>query len=398
MNITNFKNCHLGQRCFLLGSGPSLSSMDLSGLKSEITFSCNRGYLLFEKLGFPTTYWALEDSLDYEQWGKGFEELLGPTKFVAEDIPFKGNYCKVPFIRDLNCEKFSNEPPFYFGGTVMYMMLQLAAYMGCSSAYLLGNDFKWGNTYALLDDSKLVTPAQDTYHFDPNYWPEGSRSFPPQPERMRKAFFNALGRGINIVNVTPSSLLDVFEKANYVDVINQHAEVFPPDIPMEQHFEEIGLLVKLVRELKPVNILEIGVNRGGTSALWHNTCTGIVIGVDDKINNLEARFPRFRSVVGRSQLIETRLRVLGLLQGQDIHLLFIDGDHSYSGAKSDYEFYRSIVKPGGLIAFHDINADPKYFSLAEEGGIPRFWRELETDNKLEFTVNGIWGGIGVIRV
>jgi predicted O-methyltransferase YrrM len=36
-----------------------------------------------------------------------------------------------------------------------------------------------------------------------------------------------------------------------------------------------------------------------------------------------------------------------------IDLLFIDGDHSYEGIKSDYEAWYPHVKDGGVVAFHD---------------------------------------------
>jgi hypothetical protein len=36
-----------------------------------------------------------------------------------------------------------------------------------------------------------------------------------------------------------------------------------------------------------------------------------------------------------------------------IDLLFIDGDHSYSGVKKDYSAWFDKVKPGGHILFHD---------------------------------------------
>lgn len=37
----------------------------------------------------------------------------------------------------------------------------------------------------------------------------------------------------------------------------------------------------------------------------------------------------------------------------EIDFLFIDGDHSISGCKEDYELYSSKVSSGGYIAFHD---------------------------------------------
>lgn len=34
-------------------------------------------------------------------------------------------------------------------------------------------------------------------------------------------------------------------------------------------------------------------------------------------------------------------------------LVFVDGDHSYEGARADYERWRDIVAPGGHLLFHD---------------------------------------------
>ncbi len=66
--------------------------------------------------------------------------------------------------------------------------------------------------------------------------------------------------------------------------------------------------------------------------------------------------------------------------------LFIDGDHSYEGVKADYENYSPMVKPGGMVAFHDI-----------EGAAPgRFWEELP-GNKEEIRLSkGM--GVGLLRL
>ncbi len=36
-----------------------------------------------------------------------------------------------------------------------------------------------------------------------------------------------------------------------------------------------------------------------------------------------------------------------------IEVLFIDGDHSYEGARSDFERWGALVRPGGHLLFHD---------------------------------------------
>jgi len=38
---------------------------------------------------------------------------------------------------------------------------------------------------------------------------------------------------------------------------------------------------------------------------------------------------------------------------QRIDLLFIDGDHSYSGAKADWETYKDRLRQGSIVVFHD---------------------------------------------
>lgn len=388
MRIEEFKDRHKGQRCFLLGSGPSIASMDLSALKDEITFSCNRGYLMFKQLGFPTTYWAIEDFLDAEQWGKEFVELDGVTKFAASDLDMDKSFVSVPFSRQ---EGFSLAPPFKFGGTVMHFMLQLVAYMGCSEAILLGNDFKWDTT-CVSTGSKWTVRGVDENHFDPDYWPNGAKSFPPQPERMRRAFFGARNHGLKVINATPGSALDVFETALYANVLRNEHRLYT-----QQHPEEIQGVVSLLNELKPHHVIEIGVLSGGSCAQWHDSNTGLVIGVDIQDKTwLTSRLPRFRGVTGKS--IDCIQQVQSLLQGQQADFLFIDGDHSYNGVKTDWEMYRHLVRLGGIVAFHDINADPGFFEPWELGGVPKFWRELAWPDKRETSVHADWGGIGVVRM
>ena len=59
--------------------------------------------------------------------------------------------------------------------------------------------------------------------------------------------------------------------------------------------------------------------------------------------------------------------------GGVLDLLFIDGDHTHEGVKRDFEMYKTLIKDGGLIAFHDI-VNP----LSEHNnGVKQFWDELK---------------------
>jgi predicted O-methyltransferase YrrM len=41
-----------------------------------------------------------------------------------------------------------------------------------------------------------------------------------------------------------------------------------------------------------------------------------------------------------------------------IRLLWIDGDHSYKGAKQDFDMFRPFLSEGAIVAFHDVLASP----------------------------------------
>ena len=77
------------------------------------------------------------------------------------------------------------------------------------------------------------------------------------------------------------------------------------------------------------------------------------------------------AVTGSSHDSTTLDLVKTIFAGAPIDVLFIDGDHSYEGVKQDYEMYRSLVRPGGIIAFHDI-----IHTKFENCHVDVFWREL----------------------
>ena len=53
-----FKDCHQGERCFILGNGPSLQNTDLAPLADEITFGVNGIFYMTWQCGFAPTYYV----------------------------------------------------------------------------------------------------------------------------------------------------------------------------------------------------------------------------------------------------------------------------------------------------------------------------------------------------
>lgn len=70
--------------------------------------------------------------------------------------------------------------------------------------------------------------------------------------------------------------------------------------------------------------------------------------------------------------------------------MFIDGDHSYEGVKSDFEAYSEFVSEGGIIAMDDV--------VATKHEVSEFWRELEQNDDYEtMLIPDEDPGLGIIK-
>ncbi len=127
---------------------------------------------------------------------------------------------------------------------------------------------------------------------------------------------------------------------------------------------EITRLARAVAAIKPRIILEIGTASGGTALIWSALARERVISCDlidlRHQEPLFSRFPppgsrcRVTLLSGNSHDPVFRQRVIDELQGEPVDFLFIDGDHTETGVTADYQDYSGLVRPGGLIGFHDI--------------------------------------------
>ena len=148
--LDEFKNRHQGQRCFVAGNGPSLNAIDMTRLKNEITFGANRCYLGFEKWGFPFTYWGVSDVLQIEEYGAEYERHVPEplVKFYPfQYLPYLDFKEACPALLDwpraANREFSINPERLATGYTVTYMLLQIAALMGCDPIILIGVDHRY---------------------------------------------------------------------------------------------------------------------------------------------------------------------------------------------------------------------------------------------------------------
>jgi hypothetical protein len=215
--LARLRDRHAGERCVIVGNGPSLKEMDLSILRSEVTFGLNRGYLLFQKLGFATTYLAAINVHVVEQFA---EEILAEpsTTFVSWNARrFLPRHHHAILTRPSAQPHFSTDPGrgIWGGATVTFAALQLAYHMGFSEVILIGVDHSFttpGPAHQLI-----TSGGDDPNHFDPSYFGKGVRWERPNlplsevAYQLARAAYEADGR--QIVDATVGGKLTVFPKA-----------------------------------------------------------------------------------------------------------------------------------------------------------------------------------------
>jgi predicted O-methyltransferase YrrM len=176
--------------------------------------------------------------------------------------------------------------------------------------------------------------------------------------------------------------------------------------------DEIVWLLEMVRALAPRRVLEIGTANGGTLFLWAQVaapdahlvsadmCPLGLLGRYSAFAMLCRGFARARQridlIFGRnSHEAATRDAITQVFGGEPVDFLFIDGDHSYDGVRRDFELYSALVRPGGLIAFHDVA--PR---VSAGTGVPAFWDEFKSTHATSEKVAAEEPsyGIGVWRV
>jgi len=129
--------------------------------------------------------------------------------------------------------------------------------------------------------------------------------------------------------------------------------------------DEAALLYRLARDATSGPFVEIGRFKGGSTLTFASALPeGVelwsydlhvalrddmpVEQLDSELRDALARYGldhKVHLVVADSRKVEP--------PSTEIEALFIDGDHSYEGARADFDRWSALVRPGGQLLFHD---------------------------------------------
>ncbi|MDE6851311.1 MAG: HAD hydrolase family protein [Lachnospiraceae bacterium] len=233
-----YKDIHMGERVFILCSGPSISELDLTLLKNEKTIAVNSFYLHKDCQIISPTYYcepAFEEYSSFETVAQHLREMeqATPEAHYFFGIKEKENVEKVNEFegRCVNYMAFTNEydrsdidlTRCVMGvQSVSIMALEIAIYMGFTEIYLLGTEhdslltgkythfYEYQESIAANEDKMLDEQGNIRYTFDEelsaiyNLW--------EQYKIIRKI---AKKKRIKIYNATPAGVLDLFEKKEF---------------------------------------------------------------------------------------------------------------------------------------------------------------------------------------
>lgn len=221
--LSQFKDKHKGQDCFIIGNGPSLKNMDLSPLHAYHTFGQNKIFLLFDKVDLNLSYLVSVNKLVIEQSAREFESMKCPVflsytaaKDVVEELPH------IQRLHTMNLWSFYEDisQPICEGNTVTFVSLQIAYYMGFSRVFLIGVDHSFKQ--AGQSHEVQVYKGDDENHFHPDYfkgqqWQLADVYGSEVSYHLANYYYKKDGR--QILDATVGGKLDVFPKIDFEEAL-----------------------------------------------------------------------------------------------------------------------------------------------------------------------------------
>lgn len=171
-----------------------------------------------------------------------------------------------------------------------------------------------------------------------------------------------------------------------------------------QLVEEFTPLLALVRDLRPARLLEIGSHAGGT--LYHFLqCMqpgGQATAISMQANSYAAPWAGWAQAASVGLTVydgdSTSAQALALMAANAPYdFAFIDGSHWWEYVSQDWANVRPLIRPGGVVAFHDITDHGCMPN--ERVDVPRLWAQIKAEGHrtTEFVaLPGCYCGIGVV--
>lgn len=222
--IKDLQDSHLGERCFVVATGPSLTMGDLDLIKNEFSFGMNSCALALDKTQWRPNVYAIQDEYVYEELNEKLSEIgedklkkvwVGNNIASLFDVPKRFNQYPLHYLdhkffhfKGYGSFKFSDNcyNCVYSDYSVAFAILQMACYMGFKEVYLLGCDCNYTQEKKHFIEHKYTGPEVTV---------AGDRLI--QGHYEFKKFADAMG--VKVVNCTRGGMLEVYPRESLEDVL-----------------------------------------------------------------------------------------------------------------------------------------------------------------------------------
>ncbi|MFH1832140.1 MAG: 6-hydroxymethylpterin diphosphokinase MptE-like protein [bacterium] len=239
-------NTHKNQRCFILGTGPSINKIDINKLKNEHCIFLSQFYLHKDYQHISPKYHLfsgmtphLNGKATYDHWLKFFKQIEDsvPVKTALFMNYFDKNFilkhgffskhnvyysCFKKDLKKIFKDKINLTQVLYGATGIPIMAIQLAIGMGFKEIYLLGIDCCWDKethashfykTEASVVDHLGLTPDDILANLD--RIEDEYRAYLSLLDQFRALNTFGKSQGINIFNATKGGVLEIFNRVNY---------------------------------------------------------------------------------------------------------------------------------------------------------------------------------------
>lgn len=228
--IEILRDCHKGERCFIIATGPSLTISDVSLLKDEYTIGMNEIFKMSDQLNWKPTYYSMTDPVLFNKlYNNGLTDVGSCSErysFVnALNEKLVKNDDKVIFIHNCwldhvyhrgtsNQFRFDKQP---VGGVYDYYSsthecIYYAIFMGFKEIYLIGADNDYVGNKQHYTDIKGVDKIKFEEALD--IQTSNDRAYSYLASVAKK-------EGVSIFNATRGGRVEVFPRVNLEDVIGK---------------------------------------------------------------------------------------------------------------------------------------------------------------------------------
>ncbi len=228
-------NTHLGESCFIIGNGPSLTAEDLTTLHQQgiHTFAVNRIFKIFPKTDWRPTYYVSTDPVLIRDTIPDVEAIPTQNTF----IPLQNKYYHNIKVKDAtyffrNDRREKDQPEGFsldcssqvnMRGTVTIACMQLAMHLGYRHIYLLGIDHNFDKI--ITENGEVIIDPSVKNYFIEGYDDDVSKEVQHDLGTTTRSYLDVRKfidkTDVKIYNASRQTNLNVFERVDFEEALEQ---------------------------------------------------------------------------------------------------------------------------------------------------------------------------------